>query len=371
MEKKMFREAYREAYDAVWPKKDSIEQILAHAAMDGAGDRWSGQHKEKQYGGGMCHRQTCGKLRLVVAMALFLCILSVASLPTLAAHVPLVYRMLEKYVPDLADYIVPERQECADQGIIMRVEGIRLEGNHAQVVVSFGNQEGYRHIKGKVDLYDSYGLVSYEGVGNIGGCSFLTYDETEEKAYFKIDMTAKEDFDREKLSFSVNELLTTVGAEEKEVDFSGISYDMPTKLVELRGSGGMIDVTDWNRFEMEGGRQLCRVLDAAEAEDCAADGFTLTGIAYEDGVLRVQMCMGDNTDADRHVQLFFVDAEGNERYGDGSVSWFEEVGETWYDFYEFGFVLSEAELENARMYGIFHSAQEIVKGDWQVTFRLE
>ncbi|MDE6844540.1 MAG: hypothetical protein K2J99_02060 [Lachnospiraceae bacterium] len=154
----------------------------------------------------------------------------------------------------LSEYERREESECADQGIIMRVEGIWLEENHAEIVVSFGNQEEYHHIKGKVDMYDSYRLVSHEGAGRIGGCFFLTYDELEERAYFRIDMPAAE---------------------------------------------------------------------------CAADDFTLTGIAYQDGVLRVQMCMGDNTHADRHVQLLRTDAVGNERdnkVGTKTINSFPVVG---------------------------------------------
>ena len=353
MNEKIFREKYRSAYDHVLPDEDSIEKIMARATEE--------NQRQQRWG-----RKV---LRPVLTTFLFMCILSAVSLPVLAVYVPAVYHILEKYVPDMADYIVPEEQECADQGIIMRVEGIQLEGNHAEIVVSFSNQEGYRHIKGKVDLYDSYGLVSYEGVGTVGGCFFLTYDEVEEKAYFRIDMTADQDFDREKLSFYVGEILTTMGQEEKDVDLSEILYDAPMKKVQLSGgspfSGKQERDSEGNPAWIEW------VLDGVPAEECAADDFTLTGIAYEEGLLRVQICMGDNTHADRHVQLFITDAEGNERYWDDSVSWHEDVGETRYTFYEFAFVIEEKELENVGMYGIFHNAEESVKGDWKVTFRLE
>lgn len=351
MNEKIFREKYRSAYDYVLPDADSIEKIMARA----------GEENQRQ--------QRWGRkvLRPVLITLLFMCILSAVSLPVLAAYVPAVYRMLERYVPDMADYIVPEEPECADQGIIMRVEGIQLKGKHAEIVVSFSNQEGYHHIKGKVDMYDSYGLVSYRGVGTIGGCFFLTYDETEEKAYFRIDMTAEQDFDREKLSFYVGELLTTMGREEKDVDLSEILYDAPMKKVESRGGGGDLQSV----YEEEAPMGYVQVLDGLPAEECASDDFTLTGIAYKDGVLRVQMCMGDNTHADRHVQLFLTDAEGNERHEHESVSWFEDVEETRYTFYEYGFLIEEKELENVEMYGIFYNAEESVKGDWKVTVRLE
>ena len=182
-------------------------------------------------------------------------------------------------------------------------------------------------------------------------------------------MTADQDFGREKLSFHVGELLTTMGQEQKDIDLSEILYDAPMKKVALSGgspfSGKEGQDDEGNPAWIEW------VLSGMPAEECAADDFTLTGTAYKDGILRVQMCMGDNTHADRHVELVITDSEGNERRWDESVSWFEDVGETRYAFYEFSFLIEERELENAEMYGIFHNAEESVKGDWKVTFRLE
>ena len=43
--------------------------------------------------------------------------------------------------------------------------------------------------------------------------------------------------------------------------------------------------------------------------ECAADDFTVTGIAYMDGVLRVQVCMGDNWDTDNapRIEAYWTD----------------------------------------------------------------
>lgn len=365
-----FREAYRKAYDGIVPEEHSIEKIMVRAA----GEKTAGYRRRSAYAKTAPEvRRRQRKTACLAAVVLFLlCGLSMISLPVLAAHIPAVYRALEKYVPDLADYAVPEERECIDQGIVMRVEGIQLEGKNAKIIVSVGNQAGAHPIKGKVDLYDSYGLVSHTGRNRISGCHFLTYDEEEEKAYFQIEMTADQDFDGEKLSFYVRELLTEIGKETKDIDLSGIVYDMGTKEAELRGSGGDRAVQDqlWRKDSKEGAREFCQVLDGLPAEECAADGFTLTAVAYTDGALHVQMCMGDITDADRHVQTFLVDAAGTEQHEDGCVSWSEDVGDTRYTFYEYAFLIEEDELKDSSMYGIFHSAQESVKGNWQVTFRL-
>lgn len=361
-----FKETYKNAYSHIFPGESSTEKILARAAEDIKCQSQRRSIREKNQG------QRAGlfvtRLRPVMAALLFVCILFVASIPVLAAHIPAVYCMLEQFVPDLADYIIPETQECADQGIIMCVEGVRLEGNRGEAIVSFANQEGYHRIKGKIDLYDSYSLVSYAAMDVMSGCHFLTYDEKEEKAYFKIAVTADNDFNREKLSFRVRELLTRLGEEEKEIDLSGLLRDVPVKEVKVSGAGGMfVDA------ELETGitREFAQVMNISTSENCAADDFTVIGAAYMDGSLRVQICMGDNTHADRHVRLLLTDGAGEERHADGSLSWFEDAGETRYMFYEYYFLITEEELQKAKLQGTFYDAGESVRGDWKVTFRLE
>lgn len=113
------------------------------------------------------------------------------------------------------------------------------------------------------------------------------------------------------------------------------------------------------------------MLTANGGELPATDDFTITGIAYQDDILRVQICMGDNSAADRHVQPFLVDSEGEERHEDCSVSWYEEIDGVRCQFYELWFFGPIENLEQYRMYGIFHNSGELIEGDWKVTFRLE
>ncbi len=118
-------------------------------------------------------------------------------------------------------------------------------------------------------------------------------------------------------------------------------------------------------------RSGANVLDLMSVSDCAADDFTVTGIAYMDGALRVQVCMGDNLESDRHVELFLRDRDGNERYEDRSVSWDEMVGDTRYQMYEYWFLEDITDIADYSMYGIFHYSGDFVEGPWHVTFRVE
>ena len=228
-----------------------------------------------------------------------------------------------------------------------------------------------------MDLYDSYGLSDYVSDSVIGGCHFLTYDAQEDKAYFQVTVRSDHAYHAEKLTFRARAVLCDKSEEIRDVDLSGTVYDAKTKLVTLSGSGGLMteemlpDSVRKVSGTSEDPRPRTNVIDGIAAADCAADDFTVTGIAYQDGVLRVQICMGDNWESDRHVALFLRDSDGNERHSDRSVGWDEEVGDARYVFYEDYYIEDIDELSDYTMYGIFYSAETLIEGDWNVTFRLD
>lgn len=366
----MFQEEYKKAYDHILPKDDSMERIRVRAKEKRRPEKTREPERIRRLGKNHAFRPA-------FAAVFILCALSVTSLPVLAAHVPAVYRILENCSTAIADFVVPEEAQSVSQGIIMQLEAVSVEDNHAEILVSFRDGVESRRINGKTDMFGSYGLYSYDAVSNIAGCSFLEYDETEGKAYFKVDITAENSFDRNKLSFYTHELLTGLGTEERDIDLSAVRKEAPLKSVTISGRSGDSDALAgfFVAGTAEDPRLGALVLDTMDAELCAEDDFTITGMAFMEGVLRVQICMGDNTHADRHVQLFLTDKEGNEKYEDCSVSWREEVGETKLTFYEFWFLEDLEEtagiLESREMYGLFHDTGESIEGDWKVTFRLE
>lgn len=84
-----------------------------------------------------------------------------------------------------------------------------------------------------------------------------------------------------------------------------------------------------------------QVLDLQRAEAGLADALTVTGVAYADGILRVQSCRGNLSEADRHMQPFIIDSEGNERTNDFSVGWKETVNGESLSFDEHWFLVEE------------------------------
>lgn len=232
-------------------------------------------------------------------------------------------------------------------------------------------------VRGEMDLFDSYHLSDYASDSIVGGCHFLTYDAAEDKAYFQVNVQSDNAYQPDKLQFQVNAVLCDKSKDNRDVDLSGTVRSMGTKLEALSGSGGRVPEEELpDALRCVSGteadpRPSAYVLDGTKAADCAADDFTVTGIAYQDGVLRVQICMGDNWESDRHVALFLRDSDGNERHSDRSVGWDEEVGDARYVFYEDYYIEDIDELSDYTMYGIFYSAETLIEGDWNVTFRLD
>ena len=111
-------------------------------------------------------------------------------------------------------------------------------------------------------------------------------------------------------------------------------------------------------------------MDVAERSKTMAEKLTVTGVSYDEGVLRVQQCRGNFRDADRHIRLYLKDSEENERIQDASVSWQEEIDGERVLFDETWFLITEEELEQYELYGKFYVRDGSVKGNWEVTFSI-
>ena len=207
----------------------------------------------------------------------------------------------------------------------------------------------------------------------IGGCSFLTYDQVEDKAYFKIDVISDAPFHEDKVKLAVNQLLTHCIEEERAISLENMIKDPKEKKVEYNGTGGSIQTRSLIPFFVDGknsSSRMVRVMDEAERNENLLESLTVTGVAYEEGMLRVQQCRGNFAKADRHIRLYLKDGEGNERRPDCSVGWKEEIDGEEVIFDESWFLISEEELKQYELYGMFYITDESVQGDWEVTVNL-
>lgn len=357
-----FKAAYQAAYNRIEPDKSVINRIA---------EELEDNRQQKMY------TFTTMVMRPVATVCVVMLILSMTALPVAAKTIPYVYGIIEKYAPSLADFVLPEEVSDTRAGITMQVEAINVEEHEADILVSFSDAEGSDKdlIKGKVDLYDSYHLRSYGASCNIGGCSFLEYDEATDKAYFKIDVSGDGVFDKGKLKFCVRRLLTNLSEEKRTINLTDLVKNPTMKSVTLNGRGGFGDRAVIEKYmggsTEEDPRPTAQVLDLQRLEEGLTDALTVTGVAYSDGILRVQSCRGNLSEADRHMQPFIIDSAGNERHNDFSVGWQETVNGERLSFDEHWFLVEESELEQLQMYGIFWITDGNVEGDWEVTFKVE
>lgn len=350
----MFQEAYKRAYECKVPERDFLQKIE---------DKCNRKSQEKWLG---------AVLRPVLAVVAVCFGLGVTLMPVMARELTGVYRIIERYAPSLAEYVLPQQYASSSAGILMQVEAVNINEKDAEVVVSFTDEPGFDYIQGKVDMYDSYHITSYSGDSNVGGCSFLEYDEAEDKAYFKLQMSSWDSFDVDKLRFQVGMLLTNCAEEKVAVDLADMDRTPVLKSVTLNGSGGTMSAQLQQYLgasEDEIWRRGAKVLQGSY-DGTFTDKLEITAIGYQDGILRIQNCRGSFKEADRHMEIMLVDAQGNERHCDYSVGWQEELAGERISFDEQWFVVSEEELEELQVVAYRYVTDGCVKGDWEVVFNV-
>lgn len=355
----MFQEEYRKAYDEISIDQTKLQELLIRTEQKPFGSGWNLFYL----------------VRPIAVAVLSLCFFSITALPALAKQIPSVYQVLQQYAPALTEYILPEKVSDTSKDITLQVEAINVKGSTAEVILSFKDAEGslYDQINGKVDLYDSYRIYNYGETGVAGGCSFLEYDESEDKAYFKIDITSDHAFNKDKVKLAVTQLLTHCIEEERAISLDNMIEDPKEKIREYNGSGGTIQDRSLIPFFVDGvgsSSRIVRVMDEEGWDESLSKALTVTGVAYEEGILRVQQCRGNFSEADRHIRLYLKDKEGNERIPDYSVGWKEEINGEEVLFDESWFIISEEELRLYELYGMFYITDGSVKGNWEVTVNL-
>lgn len=234
----MFQDEYKKAYNSIRPDEALVNTVLDNARTE------INEHQKFTLAGlatkKMHHRRTRFFRPLIAAAACCLCLC--ISMPVFAAKSPHFYRAIAHISPKLADILIPIEKTSSSQGITLEVEGIHIEGNRAEILVSLRDDEDSDEdkINGKADLFDSYRFSSHSGESTLGGCSYLSYDAESGKAYFNIDVQSENQFDTEKLNFSVSEIITELSAEEKPINLSAALSDADLKNISISGRGGIM-----------------------------------------------------------------------------------------------------------------------------------
>ena len=136
------------------------------------------------------------------------------------------------------------------------------------------------------------------------------------------------------------------------------------KAVQEAGQGAVLEAGRWNEV-------MVPVLKHEEGTEFFADALTVTGVAYQDGILRVQICRGDLTEADRYMIPVLVNQTGEEWHENYSWGWQERVDGTPYTFEEFWFFVEEEELSVSELKGDVCVKDGAIRGNWNIAFPME
>ena len=295
-------------------------------------------------------------MRAGIAFAVFAaCLLTVT--PALAAEIPIVGDLLYFVLPETAQFFKPVQLSDVDQNIEIKVESAYVHGADAEILVSVRDLDGNR-LDESIDLYDSYHLRT--GFDSVGTCNQIGYDASTGTATLLIEtssMNPRDTITGKKITLSFQTILS--GKEKKtaspiQMDWSMVSSDVETE--ESDSNGETVLVPGEKMFEI-------------------MDGFEITGIAYVEDRLHIQLYTPRRDTFDDHAMLYLMSEDGTEIrcnpiYRGGYNTGDPEI-ERSADYIEYVFDVLQESLPNYQLFGDFYSAKTRIDGNWSITFPLE
>jgi len=294
--------------------------------------------------------------------------LSISSLSIAAAAGNMeAYDVLYTIFPDIAVKLMPVNVSCEDGGIRMEVEGVSIQDNCAYVYISMHDLEG-KCIDESIDLFDSYSI--HTNADQIGGCTLVDFDAGTRKATFLITIQNMDNtpIEGSAMTFSVSQFFT--GKSEIQEELTQISLDAISEVTEtqreesLNIRGG--SYTDG--YAVEGMKQ--EYLCVGESKlFVPTPGVTVANYGFINNKLHVQVYYEEIVQFDNHGYIYLVGRDGKEVLPGSSTAFWDEERKGSYE--EYIFDISADEINEYAIYGNFFTCQNLVKGDWKVSFTIE
>ncbi len=302
-------------------------------------------------------------MKRLVAVAACLCLCAGISLPVMAATGnEKAFETLYKVLPAMAQKLKSVNESCESKGIRMEVESAFVEGNEAEILVSFKDLERNR-VDESLDLFDSYRInLPHDGTS---GCEFHHYDEETGKATFLLSIKYDDGkmIEGDKVTFSVNRLLINkdeTTCELSMIDMTSLTEAAETYNPEKYGVAYDPALKGWDWED----QKVLIPNENDSAEIC--EGIYFTGAGLVDGVLHIQMKYEDFYNTDNHGFISLKDAKGNIVECKQSVGFTDAHDVDGYD--EYLFDIPAEDLQNYVVVGEFVSSGGLIEGDWEVTF---
>ncbi len=312
-------------------------------------------------------------LKYTAIAAAAACLITLGSVPVLAANVPAFYEALYRLSPETAQLFKPIQMSCEDQGIRMEVTAVHFSEaeNSVQVCLTVQDLEGERLDLG-TDMRSGYWFGPPDlGWGSVSGVENLEYDaETRtltvllESSFNRVDLKAGD-----KLSFRLQSLMGHEETKEYALDALDLSeISLTNEIWEMRqhriNAFSTYDYLYGKTMTEETAKMVKPTMELATP----VDYVTLTGIGYIDDELHIQT-RTVKQELENYASLKLKNPNGTEFTPWGSVYACENKADL-NIFEDRVFHISEEELRECKLYGTFTAYTEGIVGDWEVTFAL-
>ena len=324
------------------------------------------------------------RIFLKPAIVIMTLITTYFSMPVLAANVPIIYDLMYQVSPSVAQYFMPVQKTCESNGIEMEVVSAYIKDDTAQIYITLKDLEGNR-IDETTDLNDSY-CINRAFECMVGHCENIGYDEKTGKATFLITITNNENKNiaGEKITFKMSNFIS------KKKKWNEIKLPISTEQAESNVKTHRIELTGFSTTNDKCKNMLNKneenVIMPNKDVDFGVTDMRITGIAYLDNRLHIQVAAKNNFKIDNHGEIYLKNIETNEKkMSDYNLHfWLRKKGneydfasqdythnENRRDFTEYVFDISKEELKNYNIYGDFAAGGLYTEGNWKITFPLE
>jgi len=379
----MFEKIYKSMYEQIVPDESliskTIERINRQVGSRKPNSGLSGIKlcKSEPYRTGLPKVRQAKSMRLGIktaAVAAVILVFTFAVMPAIAANVPVIYELMYLVSPPTAQFFMPVRKSCEDNGIRMEVVSTYIYEDTAEVYITLQDLTGDR-VDETTDLYDSYSI--HLPFDSSATCRMVGYDKETKTATFLIKITqwGNRHIEGSKLTFSVRCFISDKRAyEDVPINIDLGSLENPPEIKETKiGVVGGPKVDKYFPFDSSLIDRKSNVIVPSGVVYTPVDGFDITGIGYVDDMLHVQMAIADRS-KDNHGYFYLKDKRENKIYYDYSFT-FSEYGEagdgnakTAHEVYVFN--IPQDEISNYELYGSFYTTGLYTEGNWRVTFPL-
>lgn len=288
---------------------------------------------------------------------------STLSIATVAGNIT-AYNILYSLYPDVAEKLIPVNISCEDNGILMNVEAVNIDGPKADIYISMQDMTGNR-IDDTTDLFDSE--VIHTSFDTMGTSERVDYDSDNKKVTFliKLEHMKGEPIEGNELTFSVSRFLS--GKENTVTELSGFNLtDIPVPQNVQKAD--KLNIRGCSGEDINGGTDFL-IPDPAYSYS-PIEGVKVNAYGFVNGKLHVQVHYDNIMKYDNHGFISLRDEDGSTIECTENIAFWDddEYGSSEEYIFDVG---KGDDLTGYSLWGEFVTCNTLTEGDWKVSFPIK